>query len=68
MVDEYFFADQIINFMNQNNVINSGLLTAFGVLVAGLSPAFLVNHWIGLVDLVAIVGVALIYHFFFNEK
>lgn len=50
-----------------NQIINSGVLTAFGVLVAGLVPAFSANFWYGAADLVLIIATALIYHFFFND-
>lgn len=52
---------------NSNSTVSAGLLTAFGVLVAGLVPAFTANFWYGVVDLVAMVALALVYHFFFNE-
>lgn len=53
--------------MTKNDTINSGLLTAFGVLTAGLVPAFTTNFWYGIVDLLAIVGLAVIYTKYFND-
>lgn len=47
--------------MSTNSQINAGLMTAFGVVVAGLVPAFTVNFWYGMVDLLAMVVIAIVY-------
>lgn len=47
--------------MTTNNTINVGLMTIFGLLVAGVPEAFATNFWYGIADVVAILVTATVY-------